>query len=128
SDLTADPSRTGLLVFFTLGCAFYLVDCLASFREYPELPWFETGIYTGGPMGRSCDRCGDDWCVWIAGLRKRRCPMRDWSPPARSRVQTTKPASQSRDRLRSAPERKFTSVCVDRTAELSSWLTAKSNS
>ncbi len=27
------------------------VDCGVSFREYPKVPGFETGIYTGGPAG-----------------------------------------------------------------------------
>lgn len=29
----------------------YVGDCLVSFREHPDLPWFETGIYAGGPAG-----------------------------------------------------------------------------
>lgn len=44
--------RFGRFVFFLASAAvFYLVDCLVSHSEYPELPWFETGIYAGGPLG-----------------------------------------------------------------------------
>jgi hypothetical protein len=37
--------------FLATGGTFYLVDCLVSFTEHLELPWFETGIYAGGAAG-----------------------------------------------------------------------------
>jgi hypothetical protein len=46
------PTRLRMFSFFlTAGGIFYLVDCLVSFRDHPELPWFETGIYAGSPAG-----------------------------------------------------------------------------
>jgi hypothetical protein len=40
----------GLLI---LGGVFYVVDCLTViiFKDHPEVPWFESGIYAGGPAG-----------------------------------------------------------------------------
>jgi hypothetical protein len=44
------PTRFRMFSFFlTAGGSCYLVDCLVSFRGHPELPWFKTGIYAGGP-------------------------------------------------------------------------------
>ena len=37
--------------FLSCSAAFYLFDCFTAFREHPDLPWFETGIYAGGPAG-----------------------------------------------------------------------------
>jgi hypothetical protein len=36
-----------------LGGFFYDVDCLIVilFKRHPEVPWFESGIYAGGPAG-----------------------------------------------------------------------------
>ena len=48
------PKPTRLRVFFcflAVSGLFYLVDCLVFFREHPELPWFETGIYATSPAG-----------------------------------------------------------------------------
>jgi len=39
------------LVFFTAGVVFYLMDCLFNFKEHPDLPWYETGIYETTPRG-----------------------------------------------------------------------------
>jgi hypothetical protein len=45
------PTRwNGFLLFFALAVVWYLYDCLLHFREHPDLPWYETGIYTG-PWG-----------------------------------------------------------------------------
>jgi hypothetical protein len=45
-------TRVRLFLFFlAAGVTFYLVDCLISFTKYPQIPWFETGIYAGGPAG-----------------------------------------------------------------------------
>jgi hypothetical protein len=36
-----------------LGGVFYVVDCLVVilFKHHQEVPWFERGIYAGGPVG-----------------------------------------------------------------------------
>jgi hypothetical protein len=40
-------SRLGLFLFFlTASVLCYLFDCLLMFNSYPELPWYETGIFT----------------------------------------------------------------------------------
>ena len=37
---------------FTFGVLHYLlVDCLLSFKAHPDLPWYETEIYSGSPKG-----------------------------------------------------------------------------
>jgi hypothetical protein len=41
---------SGFLLFFSLGVALYLTDCLFSFKDHPDLPWYATGIYSG-PRG-----------------------------------------------------------------------------
>jgi len=38
---------SGFLLFFATGVVFYLLDCLFKFKEHPDLPWYETGIYDG---------------------------------------------------------------------------------
>ena len=38
------------LFFFIAGVAFYLLDCLLKFKEHPDLPWYETGVFSG-PKG-----------------------------------------------------------------------------
>lgn len=42
---------SGFLLFFSLGVVFYLTYCLFNFKEHPDLPWYETGIYEGGLRG-----------------------------------------------------------------------------
>jgi hypothetical protein len=45
-------SRVGFFcALLSLSFIFYFVDCLLSFRDHPDVPWFESGIYAGGPIG-----------------------------------------------------------------------------
>jgi len=37
------------ILLFAVFC--YLVDCLGTYDRHPELPWFQRGIYAGGPTG-----------------------------------------------------------------------------
>ena len=39
-------TRRGLsLTLFTLAVVSYLFNCLFMFNRYPDLPWYETGIF-----------------------------------------------------------------------------------
>jgi hypothetical protein len=54
SILVKEPELTPVrlfLIFFTLGVVYYLLDCLFEFKRYPDLPWYETGIRSGGRRG-----------------------------------------------------------------------------
>jgi hypothetical protein len=34
-----------------VGGVFYIIDCLVVSDSHPDLPFFERGIYAGGPVG-----------------------------------------------------------------------------
>jgi hypothetical protein len=45
-------SRVGIFCgLLGVSCIFYVVDCFFAFRDHPDVPWFESGIYAGGPIG-----------------------------------------------------------------------------
>jgi hypothetical protein len=38
------------LFFFIAGVLWYLTDCLLEFKSHPDIPWYETGVFSG-PKG-----------------------------------------------------------------------------
>lgn len=40
------------LAFFALAATYsYLADCFIAHPSHPELPWIESGVHCGGPLG-----------------------------------------------------------------------------
>jgi hypothetical protein len=51
--ITLKPKRVNtFLVLLGVTGLFYLIDCLVAFglKVRPDLPWIESGIFTGGPF------------------------------------------------------------------------------